>query len=180
MDLQKMPILTKKNHLFRWSSFWSWRIWKQAKLSHLGHRKPIHIHWKADATKASQRLNWVTRRGRYSQWRSLSGHVDWIFVHKNWRGGYWQHSFSTGRATCHTAEATLDVLRRVFEDGIISRKADVIWPPRSCDLMSLDYCLWGAFEDKCYADKPKTIDTLKDNIRKAIGEIQLHTNDNVL
>ena len=28
-------------------------------------------------------------------------------------------------ATCHTAEATLDVLRPVFEDSIISRRADV-------------------------------------------------------
>ena len=30
-------------------------------------------------------------------------------------------------ATCHTAEATLDVLRPVFEDRIISRSADVVW-----------------------------------------------------
>ena len=30
-------------------------------------------------------------------------------------------------------------------------------------------------KDKCYADKPDTIDVLKDNIRKAIGYIQLHT-----
>ena len=35
-------------------------------------------------------------------------------------------------------------------------------------------------KDKCYADKPVTIDALKDNIREAIGEIQLHTIDNVL
>ena len=35
-------------------------------------------------------------------------------------------------------------------------------------------------KDKCYADKPKTSDALKDNIHKAIGEIQLHTIDNVL
>ena len=35
-------------------------------------------------------------------------------------------------------------------------------------------------KDKCYADKPKTIDALKDNIREAIGEKQLHTIDNVL
>ena len=28
---------------------------------------------------------------------------------------------------CHTAEATLDVLRHVFEDRIISRRADVVW-----------------------------------------------------
>ena len=32
-----------------------------------------------------------------------------------------------------------------------------------------------AVEDKCYADKPETIDALKHNIREAIGEIQLHT-----
>ena len=35
----------------------------------------------------------------------------------------------------------------------------------------------GAVKDKCYADKPETIDALKDNIREAIGEIQLHTID---
>ena len=31
----------------------------------------------------------------------------------------------------------------------------------------LDYYLWGVVKDKCYADKPKRIDTLKDNIREA-------------
>ena len=49
-----------------------------------------------------------------------------------------------------------------------------------CDLTPFDYYLWGAVKDKCYADKPETIDALKDNIREAIGEIQLHTIDNVL
>ena len=44
----------------------------------------------------------------------------------------------------------------------------------------LDYYLRGAVKDKCYADKPETIDALKDNIREAIAEIQLHTIDNVL
>ena len=60
----------------------------------------------------------------------------------------------------------------VFEDTIVSRRANVLWPPRCCDLIPLDYYLWGAV-------KPVTIDALKDNIREAIGEIQLHT-DNVL
>ena len=69
---------------------------------------------------------------------------------------------------CQTAEATLDVLRPVFEDRIINRRADVVWPPRSCDLTPLDYYLCGAVKDKCCADKPETIDTLKDNIREAI------------
>ena len=81
---------------------------------------------------------------------------------------------------CHIAEATLDVLRPDFEDRIISGRADVIGPPWSCDLTPLDYYLWDSIKDKCYADKPKTIDALKDNIREAIGEIHLHTIDNKL
>ena len=92
-------------------------------------------------------------------------------------GNIW---FQQDGATCHTAEATLDILRPVFKDHIISRRADVVWPRRSCDLSPLDYYLWGALKYKCYADKPETIDALKDNIRKAIVEIQPHTIENVL
>ena len=88
--------------------------------------------------------------------------------------------FHQDGATCHTAEITFDILRPVFEDCIINRRPDVVWPPRSCDLTPLDYFLWGAVKDKRYADKPETIDALKDNIHEAIGEIQLHTIDNVL
>ena len=92
-------------------------------------------------------------------------------------GNIW---FQQGSAMYHTAEATLDILRPVFEDSIISHKADVAWPPRSCDLRPVDYHLLGAVKDKCYADKPETIDALKDNVREAIGEIQLLAIDNVL
>ena len=46
-----------------------------------------------------------------------------------------------------------------------------------CDLTPFDYYLWGSVKDKCYANKTETIDALKDNIREAIGEIQLHTID---
>ena len=67
-------------------------------------------------------------------------------------GNIW---FQHNGTTCHTAEATLDVLRPVFEDPIMSRRADIVWPPRSCDLTPLYY----------YNDKPETIDALKDNIR---------------
>ena len=80
--------------------------------------------------------------------------------------------FQQDGAMCHTAEAALDVLRPVFKDRIISRRTDAAWPPRSCDLIPLHHYL--------YADKPETIDALKDNIRKTIGEIQLHLIDNVL
>ena len=83
-------------------------------------------------------------------------------------GNIW---FQQDSATCYTAEATLDVLRPVFEDRIISRSDDVVWPPRSCDLTLLNYYLWGAVKDKYCADKPEIINALKDNIRKAIGEM---------
>ena len=49
--------------------------------------------------------------------------------------------FQQDTATCHTAEATHDILRPIFEDRIISLRADVVWPPRSYDLTPLDYYL---------------------------------------
>ena len=63
-------------------------------------------------------------------------------------GNIW---FQQDCATCHTVEATLDVLRR---------RADVVWSPRSSDLTPLDYYLWSAV-------KPEKINALKDNIREA-------------
>ena len=64
-------------------------------------------------------------------------------------GNIW---FQQDGATCHTAEVTLDVLRSVFEDRIISRRAVVVWPPRSCNMTPLGYYLWRAVKDKCYVD----------------------------
>ena len=122
IDLQKMTILGKNNYFFRWSSFWSWRLCKQAKLSHLWHRKPTGIHWKADEPKMIHCLLWIlvqshywaiflrkwVRRGHYSQWWSLSGHVERIFVHKNWREGHWQQLVSTRRRyVLHSRSYTL-------------------------------------------------------------------------
>ena len=60
--------------------------------------------------------------------------------------------FQQERAPCHTANATINLLRTVFENRIISRNADVNWPPRSCDLSPLDYFLWETVKDKCYAN----------------------------
>ena len=101
-------------------------------------------------------------------------------VHKNWRGAYWQHLVSTGRRYVpHSRSYT-----RCF--------APCFWrspyqPQSWCRLATSElrsdtvglFYLWGAVKDKCYAAKPETINALKDNIREAIGEIQLHTIDNV-
>ena len=54
-----------------------------------------------------------------------------------------------GGATCHIAEDTLDVLRLVFEDRIITRRADVVWQSK-------------------ISVTPETIDALKDNVKPLV------------
>ncbi|GFU91063.1 putative DD41D transposase [Trichonephila clavipes] len=46
--------------------------------------------------------------------------------------------FQQDGATCHTARATIDLLKDTFGDHLISRFGPVNWPPRSCDLTPLD------------------------------------------
>ncbi|GFX16369.1 uncharacterized protein TNCV_32431 [Trichonephila clavipes] len=49
--------------------------------------------------------------------------------------------FQQDGVTCHTARATIDLLKDTFGDRLISRFGPVNWPSRSCDLTSLDYFL---------------------------------------
>ncbi|GFS49217.1 transposase [Trichonephila clavipes] len=80
--------------------------------------------------------------------------------------------FQQDGATCHTARATIDLLKDTFGDRLITRFGSVNWPPRSCDLTPLDYFLWGYVKSLVYADKPQTLDHLKDNIRRVIADIR--------
>ncbi|GFS58535.1 uncharacterized protein TNCV_111511 [Trichonephila clavipes] len=79
---------------------------------------------------------------------------------------------SNDGATCHTARATIDLLKDTLGDRLISRFGPVNWPPRSCDLTPLDYFLWGYVKSLFYADKPQTLDHLEDNIRRVIADIR--------
>ncbi|GFW67054.1 uncharacterized protein TNCV_4030741 [Trichonephila clavipes] len=80
--------------------------------------------------------------------------------------------FQQDGATCHTARATIDLLRDTFGDRLISRFGPVNWPPRSCDITPLDYFLWGYVKSLVYADKPQTLEHLEDNIRRVIADIR--------
>ncbi|GFS87494.1 transposable element Tc3 transposase [Trichonephila clavipes] len=80
--------------------------------------------------------------------------------------------FQQDGATCHTARATIVLLKDTLGDRIISRFGPVNWPPRSCDLTPLDYFLWGYVKSLVYADKPQTLDHLEDNIRRVIADIR--------
>ena len=104
---------------------------------------------------------------RYCQCRSLLDHVEPFFcspkIEEENIGNIW---FQKDGATCHTPEVTVDVFPPIFEDRINSRRADVVYPHRRCDLTPMDYYLWGADKDKCNADKPAAIAAIKDNMRE--------------
>ncbi|GFX18678.1 putative DD41D transposase [Trichonephila clavipes] len=70
--------------------------------------------------------------------------------------------FQQDGATCHTAHATIDLLKDTY------------------DLTPLDYFLWGYVKSKVYADKPQTLDHLEDNIRRVIADIRLQMLEKVI
>lgn len=88
--------------------------------------------------------------------------------------------FQQDGATCHTANETLELLQTKFPGRVISKRGDVNWPARSCDLTPLDYFLWGYVKGKVYANNPQTISELKNEIRRVIGEIEPHLCENVV
>lgn len=88
--------------------------------------------------------------------------------------------FQQDGATCHTARETMNLLRTLFPGRLISRFGDVSWPPRSPDLTAPDFFLWGFLKNKVYANKPNTVDQLKNNITEAIENIPPETYQKVM
>ncbi|GFV80833.1 transposable element Tc3 transposase [Trichonephila clavipes] len=70
-------------------------------------------------------------------------------------------------SSCHNR-----FIEDTFGDRLISRFGPVNWPLRSWDLTPLDYFLWGYVKSLVYADKPRTLDHLEDNIRRVIADIR--------
>lgn len=88
--------------------------------------------------------------------------------------------FQQDGATCHTATASIELLREKFGDSIISRNCDIEWPPRSCDLTPLDYFLWGYLKSLVFSNKPDSLQALQVNIERAIHDIRLDLVEKVL
>ena len=68
----------------------------------------------------------------------------------------------------------MELLQEKFPGRVLSRKGDVNWPPRSCDLTPLDYFPWGYVKSKVYETKPRTVRDLKRNIEQTIEAIPLN------
>ena len=109
-------------------------------------------------------------RGRYSQWRSLSGHVERIFVHKNWRERCWQHLVSTGRRYVPHSRSYTRYFMQCFWRLIYQQQSWCRLATSELRLETVELLFVGC--------RPRSV--LKESIREAIGEIQLHTIDNVI
>lgn len=81
--------------------------------------------------------------------------------------------FQQDGATPHTAQASIDCLRRKFGERLISRRTDFVWPAYSPDLNPCDFFLWGHLKAHVYSDPvPENIEQLKLNIRREIRRLQ--------
>ena len=63
-------------------------------------------------------------------------------------------------------------MNEIFEEKWIRRGVPVAWPPRSPDLTSPDYILWGFVKERVMAVTPplyKNINELKINCTKILG-----------
>jgi inhibitor of nuclear factor kappa-B kinase subunit alpha len=85
---------------------------------------------------------------------------------KKKRHGY----FMQDGATAHTATYSINILNKVFEDRLISRR---LWPARSPDLNPCDFYLWGNLKDKVYSNNPHTLVELMQSICETISSIEV-------
>ena len=68
----------------------------------------------------------------------------------------------------HTVRASMNVLREIFPQHVISCGGDVPWPARSPDLSACDYSLWGYLWSRVFISKPRSIAELKQSIKEEI------------
>lgn len=83
--------------------------------------------------------------------------------------------FQQDGATAHTANNSMNVVKRMFRGHVISRFGDVHWPARSPDLSMCDFYLWGYLKSKVYVRKPRNLIELKEAIREEISLIEEET-----
>ena len=192
VDLQKMPILAKKIIFADEANFdlggyvnkQNLHIWG-TETTHAYIEKPTHPKrvtvWYGFSSRGiigpfffeNEQGEAVTDNG--DRYRAMLNEFLFTKIDEEDIGNIWFRQDSS--STCHTAEATLDVLRRVVEDCIS-------WCRLTISELPFD-TVWLLFVGcrqryVSYADKPETNDALKNNIHEAIDEIQLLTIINVL
>lgn len=71
----------------------------------------------------------------------------------------------------HYSRLARAILDESYQDRWIGRGGPVPWPPRSPDLTSPDFFLWGYVKEKVYKEVPTTADDMRLRIRHAFAGI---------
>ena len=79
--------------------------------------------------------------------------------------------FQQDGATAHTSRHSFSLLREIFPGHVISLRGDIGWLPRSPDLTTCDFFLWGYLKAKVYEQLPQTLEALKEAIRQEVVAI---------
>ena len=86
---------------------------------------------------------------------------------------YFQHD----GAPLHYTRHVRDYLNESFPNGSLGRGGPVAWPPRSPDLMPLDFYLWGHMKALVYETKVYSRAALRDRILAAAEHIRNYPNN---
>ena len=83
--------------------------------------------------------------------------------------------FMQDGAPPHTAHETIAYLRGLFKTRHLALGTDYEWFPHSLDLNSLDFWLRGAAKQTKFADKPRSLDDIKQNVIHYIQHVSPQT-----
>ena len=79
--------------------------------------------------------------------------------------------FMQDGAPAHTSRMAMDWLQMKFPGRVISNKSDFVWPPRSPDLNSCDFFLWGYMKEEIHRAQPGSTEDVKQMIREFLASI---------
>ncbi len=150
---------------------------------HIVHQQPLHdaklLVWCAmsehgiigpyffDATVNSERYRGMLNTFFFPELRALR-----IPLATAW--------FQQDGATAHCSNQNLQLLVSKFGERLISRRTQRPWPPRSPDLSTCDFFLWGYLKSKVYANGPNSLQDLRRNIEQEIRGISRETRQKVV
>jgi len=94
------------------------------------------------------------------------------------------HAHTRTRRSCKRSTPIIQhktiYLKRNTAPRSSTSHGDQNWSPRSCDITLCDYFLWGYVKSRVYANKPRTIPDLKDQIEHVIAKIDPEMCKNII
>ena len=110
--------------------------------------------------------------GHHCQWRALQNNDNRFLLSQIERYGCRFHVVPAGWCYGPHSGRRNGLLHERFQAMVISRRSDMNWPPRSCNLTTLDFFLWGFLKSQDYVNKLQSTSALKANITSTIAQIQ--------